>query len=226
MKIKGDPGQFSIYNLFEFHKVSSDTAHSNKTIKQISIVPNSTSQGEKDQYNKEYNISSINSNHIYLPRIREQKLDTGAQVTVARNNTNMSISSKIIYTNSNPCPVHLSSASGNHMDISAKGVENKLVGNTYISDVDTDLISGPALQRNGYWIILPPTNNRNDNIGGIILKPNDDHTASIVNIIDTDMMFDVNSTGNYRIDTNISQLDSLINKVRNMSSIINGRECT
>ena len=56
--------------------------------------------------------------------------------------TNMSLLNKIKYYNRNQCPVQLSSASGNTIDIMASGIEHKLVGTTYLSNVDTDLISG------------------------------------------------------------------------------------
>ena len=146
----------------------------------------------------------------------KKKLDTGAQVTVARSCTNMNLRNTKQYDSNCPCSLHLSSASGNKMDIIATGHENKLVGKTYVSDVETDLISGPALQKRGYWIILPPTNNTHG-IGGYILKPTKDNRATVLNIIDQDMMFDVNSTGKFNMTTDITSLQSLLNSTKNSS---------
>jgi len=63
---------------------------------------------------------------LRLPRIREQKLDTGAQVTVLNHNTNAKLYHRVSHDHSHPCPIVLSSASGDTMDIDASGIEKKL----------------------------------------------------------------------------------------------------
>ena len=130
-EIDSKTGHFTIYNLFGKHSDNDISSKSNKTINVITLHSNKKG-------------TSINS--ISLPNRREQKLDTGAQVTVARSCTNMNLRNTKQYDSNCPCPLHLSSASGNKMDIIATGHE-KLVGKTYVCDVETDLISGPALQK-------------------------------------------------------------------------------
>ena len=61
------------------------------------------------------------------------------------------------HNHGNPCPIVLSSASGDTMEVDASGIEKKLLGKSYVSDVETDLVSGPNLQKSGHWILLPPT---------------------------------------------------------------------
>ena len=58
----------------------------------------------------------LNTNsRLRLPRIREQKLDTGAQVTVLNHNTNAKLYHRVSHDRSRPSPVTLTSASGDNM---------------------------------------------------------------------------------------------------------------
>ena len=91
----------------------------------------------------------------------------------------MSLFNKIKDDNRKQCPAQLSFASGNTIDIIASGIEHKLVGTTCLNNVDTDLISGP--------VILPPTTDNSHNIGGLIIKSNDNNRGTIVNLIDKNM---------------------------------------
>ena len=85
---------------------------------------------------------------LRLPRILEQGLDAGAQVTVLNLNTN----AKLYYpvSHDHVWLTVLSSEIGDTINIDASGVEKKLLENSYVSDVETGLVSGPNIKKSDH----------------------------------------------------------------------------
>ena len=103
-------------------------------------------------------------------KTQEAIIDSGSEEHMVTNTEDLLAVQTQYNTHSKSPPINMFTANGQQLHITAKGkIARNITYPAYVSNElgGTNLLSGPRLQKQGLWVILPPTDQQNE-IGCII----------------------------------------------------------
>ena len=136
-------------------------------------------------------------------------IDTGCEENCVKSEESLSYVEET-YDEDNTPDLMLTTASGDSMNVTAKGGINNIMDEVYaVKELETTLISGPRLQDKNMWIILPPTSISKD-IGAIVT----DCDGKIQMLGDKSMLTDINKMGTYKLKIVLPDVSPALGMVR------------
>jgi hypothetical protein len=167
---------------------------------------------KRTRFNKRITSTSNSAEKETKSANRLSVVDSGSEEHIVRDQKDLRSIAKR-YKNQSETPIHINAANGTRMRIIATGkIAENIKHNAFVSPdlpaKEPNLISGPKLQRQGCYIIMPPTDNQT-NVGCIITDgegyvmgvTKKDLLIDPENIITTDKRISVPNTTNKRLHT-------------------------
>ena len=121
------------------------------------------------------NKITIRTRHTISHKANDSRpciVDTGTEEHLAKDESRL-LQVEAIYLNHHDAPISIYAANEEELRISARGnIGDHVKHPAYISNDlgEHDLLSGPRLQQQVLWILMPPTNNHQNSIGCILAK--------------------------------------------------------
>ena len=144
-------------------------------------------------------------------------IDSGAQETVVPNVDCLS-EVHAIYNAEDPSPMSVHTASGESLDVIARGQLKEVPGSALVvKGVEQTLISGPRLQEQGYWMIMPSMQ-ASPEIGVIVL----DDQGKVRMLGDRSMVTDISKVNSYTSSIDLPNLDALVHNQRFVRQLLYG----